>query len=338
MKILAPTNSPEEAVILEKKGANELYCGVLSAEWKSRFSNIGSSNRREFQRSNLKSFSELKRLVGNVSIPVYFTMNAFYTQDMYPDIIKEAETAVKAGVKAIIVTDINFLHELKKLQLDVEIHIGTGGTTFNNKTVSFYKSLGAHRVVIPRHVNIPEIIDISSRSDIETEIFIMNTRCMNVDGFCTYQHGLAELGIAGEIMKKMKIDELVGGLASRSKIAARLLNKSGGMKSVSACCIPYKVSGGKDSENRFIQSNFGIEKFTNHCGGCALYELMDSKVASLKIVGRQKSTSKKVRDVIFLKSLLSNMRNYSKSGFIEYARKRFIEIYGFNCKAERCYY
>jgi U32 family peptidase len=336
MKILAPTNNVKEARNLEKAGADELYCGVLTSEWKNNFTNIGSSNRREFKRSNLSSFSDLRKLIAGVTIPVYFTMNTFYTKDMYPQILNEAQLAVEAGVSAIIVTDINFMRFLRKL--NIEIHIGTGGTSFNNETIRFYKSLGANRIVIPRHVNIAEILDVSSKSEIETEIFIMNTKCMNIDGFCTYQHGLAELGIAGNIMKNMKTDEIIGKIVSKNRFAAYILNKSGALNSGSACCIPYEVSGGTKAENFFIQSNFGAERFRNHCGGCALYELKDSKVTSLKIVGRQKSEAKKIKDVVFLKSLLSNIQNHSKETFKEYSRKRFTEVYGFDCMQENCYY
>jgi len=60
MKILAPLNSPREIRPLLEAGADEIYCGVLAREWKDRYTNVGSINRREWSTSNLNTYQELE--------------------------------------------------------------------------------------------------------------------------------------------------------------------------------------------------------------------------------------------------------------------------------------
>ncbi len=333
MKILAPTNSPKEAEELILAGADELYCGVLSDEWAKRFTNIGSANRREFKRSNLKNFDKLRKLIRiskKYNVPVYLALNAFYSEEMYPLIVNEAIEAANLGVSAFIVADYNLMLQLKHLPVD--LHISTGATCFNTAVIEFYKNAGATRVILPRHVTIKEINNLADNG-IETEIFAMNTRCMNIDGFCTYQHGLSEQGMFGNLMKKVGVDEIARNMVTKSPGVAHILNKTGQLCNSSACCLMYNVSGGPVQENSYIASQFGASKMTNHCGACMLNKVKG--ITSLKIVGRQKATDKKKRDIFFLKELI---HGFQRNDYEDFAIETFQETYGFDCKKELCYY
>ncbi len=215
MKITAPVNKPEEVEKIIKEGAGELYCGVMPAEWKNKYTNIVSPNRREWTSANLSGFDELKEVV-NIAhacgVPVFLTVNTFYTQEQYPLILRQLTEANRIGVDALIAGDLGLLALLKKEGLNIDIHISNIGTAFNSETVAFYKELGAKRIILPRQLMVDEIVDlVKSESGIEFEVFGMNSGCKNIDGFCTYQHGISEIMYSQywDYFKKLHLDQHV---------------------------------------------------------------------------------------------------------------------------------
>ncbi|MCK5393081.1 MAG: U32 family peptidase, partial [Candidatus Omnitrophica bacterium] len=160
IKVLAPINRPEEVEQIIKAGADELYCGVLPENWKQRYSNIASPNRREWTSANLSNFGQLREIVKTAhsyGVPVYFAVNAFFTEQQYPLIMSHITEAKAAGVDALIVADIGLMLNIKEANLDINIHISNCGTAFNSETVEFYRDLGASRIVLPRQLMIDEI-------------------------------------------------------------------------------------------------------------------------------------------------------------------------------------
>jgi U32 family peptidase len=78
MKILAPLNSASEAEMLLANGAEELYCGLVPEEWIARYSGAIWLNRRSPAGGNLRSFSDLARVVEQAhqrAVPVFVTLN-----------------------------------------------------------------------------------------------------------------------------------------------------------------------------------------------------------------------------------------------------------------------
>ena len=129
------------------------------------------------------------------TIPVALTLNEhYYSKEQYPYLQEYIEQALKAGTDVFIIGDPALLFTLQDMGSSAQIHISTAGTAFNSETVHFYRDLGASRVILPRHLSLEEIGEIAQKvSGIELEVFILNSRCANVDGLCTFQHGLADL-------------------------------------------------------------------------------------------------------------------------------------------------
>lgn len=354
INILAPTNNPNEVERLIEAGANELYCGVISKTWYKYYTNMGSINRREFIISNLNSFDDLKSVVETAhsyNVPVFLTMNAFYSKKQFNLVLEEAEKALNLDVDAVIVADINLLLELNKIGNSVDLHISTGGTVFNSKTAEFYKGLGVKRIILPRHLTLKEITKISKVKNIDFEIFIMNTRCMNIDGFCTYQHGINEIKhtTVGNIMKRIHFDYMISNFMNYLPNLFDYAIRRGVLGDTSACCLNYNV---KVLFNKYlkiknrainnikcnIKQEIGPRQLLNHCGACSLYKLNDIGVRSVKIVGRENPTTKKIRDVAFLKNMLYLIKTKpSKQQFIQRCRLEYKIIYGSNCNMW-CYY
>jgi collagenase-like PrtC family protease len=335
IKILSPVSRCDEVEDVIAAGADELYCGILLDDWIKGYTVSASLNRRQEDNTILgtsphfKSFEELKESVEiahSRSVPVILTLNEhYYSKDQYPYLLSYVDKVLEAGIDAFIIGDVAFILSLRERGISTDIHISTAGTAFNSETVRFYQELGASRVILPRHLTIEEIESIASEvSDVELEAFILNSRCANIDGFCTFQHGLADL-------------------FPDEKVKEQYLN---------ACMLPYKISVYPDAkvesdsdikekiswERQSIWSALHIDD--RPCGACALFEFSKIGLHGVKIVGRQNAKSKKIKDVIFLRTLIDSLseKNPSKEEFRKFSRRLYQETYEWPCLIFKCYY
>ena len=342
MKILAPLKQEKETIPLIEAGADELYCGVMAEKWRGSYTNMASMNRRYSKTANLDSVEELKKVCKTAGeVPVYLTLNEqYYTEKQQKELlgsVKETEGLIAA----VILTDLGLLEKIKEKGID--IHISTGGTSFNSETVEFYKELGAKRVILPRQLRIEEIKEISGKTKgIELETFAMNTKCPNIDGFCTFQHGLNEvIRPKTSLLKKARLDfHLMDWMQGAPEWLQERIKGMDLMGSTSACYLNYDISMIKGDEKTGVQmkKRQQQETFKNHCAGCALYELKEYGIESVKIVGRENPLKKKLRDVRYLKRLKDALEEgIGEKEFTELAKKTYIDIYGRKCMGA-CYY
>ncbi len=316
MKILTPLDNSEEVEDLVKAGADEFYCGIISEEWNKKYTPVASSNRREWASNNFKSFEELEKAVKIAHLhnkPVFLTLNAhFYTNKQYLLLLKDIQRAKNIGVDALIIADIALVLTLKKLGANKDIHMSTGSVTLNSETAKFYSELGAKRIILPRHLTINEIKDIvQNASGIEFETFIFNEGCFNLDGFCTFHHGLGS--------KEWK-------------------------ERVLPCSIPYDVkllTKTTPKDERTIK--YRIKNLTKNllinCGACALYDFNKIGIKAVKIIGRGNSTEKKIKDITFLKEVLGCLEHCKdKEDFQSKAKLLYKKFYSNKCTYRNCYY
>ncbi len=354
MKILAPTNSVDEAVQLIEAGCEELYVGVMSRRWLENYHNSASANRREWSSANLDGFDELAQLVAAAhkrEIPVYLTLNAMYTDGQYDIIEKELHEAADAGIDAAIVADLGLLHLIREKKMPFDIHISTGGTSFNAQTVEFYKQQGAQRVILPRQLRRQEIIHISeSAGDMELEIFMLNSPCRNIDGYCSFSHGLRS-----NISKNDKRPHFFENLTAA---VGRNMHKLPGpirysnffrefFASDNGCGLNYSIeirNGGDTDRNRRkrIKHNIGRHFISFHgrtaCAACSLFNFQGYHLNSLKIVGRDRSTEKKIKDVTFLKRVREACGAHeNRETFSAAVQNIYKEIYKADCM-KQCYF
>ncbi len=346
MRILAPLKDADEARPLIEAGAEELYCGVLTEEWKREYTNIASMNRRYSGTANLGSVEELEKVCGiaeESSVPVYLTLNEQYYTEEQEERIMGLLSRVEGKISAAIATDIALIENIKE-NFKMDIHISTGGTSFNSETVRFYRELGASRVIIPRQVTIGEIKKIAKKAKgIELETFAMNTRCPNIDGFCTFQHGLNEIArpAAGGLMKKARMDfHIMDKTQGAPEWAQKMVKRIDLLGSASACQLNYRIESiegdAKAAEN--VKKRQQEMTYKNHCAGCALYDFEEAGIASVKIVGRENPTGKKIQDVKYLNALKNRLgEKPGRKEFEEFAKKTYKGTYGRDCR-EVCYY
>lgn len=325
MKLLSPLDSADEVDKLAAAGADEFYCGLLEEEWYERYPVI-SINRRPAGKGHFKDFASLRGAVArahDAGRQVFFTVNEhYYIQAQYPLITRYVEGACEAGVDAFIVSDVGLMAFLREQVCPVPIHISTGGTVFNRRTAAFYRELGAINITLPRHLTIEEIRDlVATMPGIGTTVFVLNSRCINVDGYCFFQHGLA-----------------------RREILPMFRN---------ACMLPFDItihdthaetsSRSYADEARMIERQRVWEKVhvdDYPCGACALYEFERIGIGSLKIVGRGNPLERKLKDIHFLKGLLDILQQEkpSQKEFRKKARETYTATYNRPCRIALCYY
>ncbi len=337
LRILSPLSEPNEVEQLIEAGAGEFYCGILPDQWRRDYSVAASINRRQEDNRkqgvspHMTSFEELARCVElarphNVKVAV--TLNEhFYSNQQYPILTKYIEECLKAGADTFIVGDIGMILTLQDIDPGVNIHISTAGTAFNAESVLFYRDLGAKRVILPRHLTLDEIQAIVDNvNGIELEAFILNSRCANIDGFCTFQHGLTEF--IDEPERKHDFEN-----------ACMMINKISA--DVKGCDSPEqaeKMLKKVSWERQHFWSAVHIDD--RPCGACALYELEHMGLAGVKIVGRANTFEKKIKDVRFLNGLLDYLRDKkpTKKEFREQARTTYKDLYDCVCLIFKCYY
>jgi collagenase-like PrtC family protease len=313
MKILSPVDTIEEIGQLAKAGADELYCGVTAEDWPYRTISV---NRRHDKAASFDGFKQLAEAVTSAhrhGIPLFLTLNEHYcTAADFPTILNYAKKARDLGIDGLIVSDLSLILALRSER--VELHVSTGGTTFNKESARFYQGLGVKRIVLPRHLTLKEMRGIvAAVPDLKMEAFILNSKCPYIDGLCTFHHGLD--AVTEPDQKKSYRN---------------------------ACMLPYAIASDNDRGNlawkkQHIWAIAHMDE--NPCGICALPDFEQIGIASLKIVGRGNPTARKVKDIQFLRAAYDlSQRSLVKGAFIEQARKLYRGTYGWPCRIYMCYY
>lgn len=318
MKILAPISSIEEVGKIIEAGADEVYCGVIDSELRKRYK-VPFINRRPFDNCNLPSFKELQEVVDYCherNVQVYVTLNEpIYTEEEFNYIEKNLQFFCKLGVDAVIVSDFGLVNFIKQKRYKIKIHISTCASVYNAQGVEFCKEHGASRVILPRHMTIEEISKLTKGDrDIEYEVIILNTNCQYDDGYCTYEHSL------GNYTKESSFQGGGCGAIEEMKIFMK--------KGSSSNLIP-------NVEGEFRKRQM---TFNSSCGVCSISQLQKIGIDSLKIVGREYVTEKKIKDIQFLYKARKLLEEYDKEAVLkELIKGEYIKSYNKKCNSH-CYY
>jgi len=340
LKITTPFRQKKEVIPLVEAGADELYCGYLSPEWKKRYTSL------EFERkgggSNFTDLTELRQAVDLAhkrKIPVYLALNGLYVKNQYPLLLKIVSQLNGIDLDGYIVADIGLLLTLAKQGFKKEIHISTGGTVFNSEAARFYKGLGASRIVLDRQVALDSIKALTFENpDIDFEVFILNTLCVYIDGFCTFLHTYGRERLEDISVKQWRKDDKVRMITSYDP-------QGGG----DACCLKYSVRAYDSRLNKRIDTDKIRPAFYKQliddceCGACAIYDIEKTKVKNIKIVGRQYSCDKRLQDTKFIRSVLDILKDnkgITREGFISAVQKQYRKTYNYNkqCRGNNCYH
>lgn len=274
IEILSPAGDFESVIAAVQNGANAIYLG-----------------QKDFSaRQNAKNFDEdeLKQAVSYChtrDVLVYLAINTLVSDTQIDNACKSIINACESGVDALIVQDLGLLYLIKEIAPTMPIHASTQMSVHTVKGAEFLKNQGVTRVVLARELTLKEIKEISSKVNIETEVFVHGALCMSVSGQCY-------------------ISSMIG-------------TRSGNRGNCAGTCrLPFTT---RNNSNDYDLS------LKDMCLASHVKELQNAGVTSLKIEGRMKRpeyvaiTAKTYSDIINnIEPDLETVRAvFSRSGFTD---------------------
>ena len=277
MKILAPLRNSDEVPPLCAAGAHEFYCGLTPPGWEDAFGPTWV-HRRNPKSAGVPGLEDLRRIVALAdNRAVYATLNApSYPAGAVPRLVEFGRMLLDdVGVAALIVAEWELLLALCEEGLASRVHISSLASCRNPGAAAIYRDLGVSRVILPRQVTLREIEE-TAIPGLEWEAFLLNDGCVFEEGICATTHAFGPYCIDDRIgIKSCGHDDRIGvkfrGLDDRYEFFKWTLNNCG------------------------CQTSRGYT--LGPCGLCALPRLARLGIASLKVVGREASLSRKVASV-----------------------------------------
>jgi len=313
MKIITPIRALEEQEMLISNGADELYCGLKTREWDEIFSENLWMNRRSPDQANITSLKDLEALIAVAhahAVKVSITLNApFYPENGMAYMLSLCGRLADMGVDALIVSDLNLLVELSRLNLSLRIHLSSLGACFNSYSVPFYKSLGVKRIILPRQLTLPEIkaIVTKHRDDMEFEVFAVNDGCYFEESFCQTSHTLGAFCLTDWAVTPLGADSSGTGKETVSPdLAARLAHFKTYLWYQNNCGSSFQQDGLPNGP----------------CSLCQFGDFRDWGVTAVKLVGREASFHRKMGSLQLVKAVRDKaLQTQNHDRIMDYARQ-----------------
>ena len=122
---------------------------------------------------------------------VYLTINIFARNRHIDPIKKYCKSLKSLGLDAVIVSDPGIFSIVRDMLPETKIHISTQANITNIASVTFWKKLGADRVILARELTLREIAEITNESAIDIETFVHGAMCISYSGRCLLSNYLA---------------------------------------------------------------------------------------------------------------------------------------------------
>ena len=182
LEIMAPAGNFECLRAAIQGGADSVYFGV------------GKLNMRSHSAGNFRpeDLNEVVRICREAGVKSYLTLNIVLYQEDLEDMRLTLDEAKKAGVDAVIASDIAAIEYCRSIGL--EVHISTQLSVSNEEALRFYSRF-ADVVVLARELNLGQVRDIyecierenicgPSGRKVRIEMFAHGALCMAVSGKC----------------------------------------------------------------------------------------------------------------------------------------------------------
>ncbi|MBN2368195.1 U32 family peptidase [Candidatus Woesearchaeota archaeon] len=181
IEIMAPCGSWESLMAAIKAGAGSVYFGIEKLNMRARAA-------RNFKLSDLKKISKLCR---SHNVKTYLALNIVLYDDELKEMRKICDSAKKAGISAVIASDIaaiEYAHSISQ-----EVHISTQANVSNFEAVKFYSKY-ADVVVLARELSLSQIKKIIEKvreekiqgpnGILKIELFVHGALCVSIAGKC----------------------------------------------------------------------------------------------------------------------------------------------------------
>lgn len=187
---------------------------------------------------------------------VYLTVNTLIKNiEFEKNLYDYLKYYYEIGIDAFIVQDIGLFNFIKENFPNIELHISTQVSISNSYGASFFKKIGADRLVLSRELSLKEIKNIYDKTHMDLEVFVHGAICVCYSGNCF-------------------MSSFFGGRSGNRGRCAQ------------PCRLPYNIS----YKNKNVKNKYLISP-SDMCLIDMIKELSEMGAYSLKIEGRMKSLS-----------------------------------------------
>lgn len=173
IELLAPVGSMDALRAAIQNGANAVYLGGKNFNARQYASNFDDDEILEAVK-----YAHLR------NVRVYVTLNILLDESELNDAIDYVRYLRKIGADAVIVQDIGFASIIKEIFPDVELHASTQMTVNNIYGIKHLEQIRFKRAVLAREVPLDELKSISSKTNMELEVFVHGALCFSYSGQC----------------------------------------------------------------------------------------------------------------------------------------------------------
>lgn len=173
IELLAPSGSKESLIAAVMNNADAVYLGGTKFSARAYASNFTD-----------EELTEAVDYCHSYGVKVYITINTLIKDEEMEEALEYAKHLYAIGVDALIVQDTGFIHRVRKILPDFELHASTQLSIHNGEGAVYFKEKGITRMVLARELSLEEITHISKDLGIETEVFIHGALCISYSGQC----------------------------------------------------------------------------------------------------------------------------------------------------------
>jgi U32 family peptidase len=173
IELVAPAGNLEKLRFAIVYGADAVYLSGKEFGLRARAGNF-----------SLCEMDEGVRFAHEKGAKAYLTLNIFARNRHIGGLEKYLDQIKDIGIDAVIVSDPGIFSVVRQTLPDMKVHISTQANTTNWRSIEFWRSMGAERVVCARELGLDEIGDISKKSPIELEAFVHGAMCISYSGRC----------------------------------------------------------------------------------------------------------------------------------------------------------
>jgi len=173
IEILAPVGGEEQLLAAVRCGADAVYFGLQNFNARRNASNFNGEN-----------LQDTIDYCHERDCKVNITVNTIVHDSEIDAMHKTVDTAVNAGVDALIIQDFAVARYVKDRWPDVAMHASTQMAVHNSEGVKILKDYGFKQFVLARELSIDEIKAIYDKTGEDLEVFVHGAHCMSVSGNC----------------------------------------------------------------------------------------------------------------------------------------------------------
>ncbi|WP_394699556.1 U32 family peptidase [uncultured Desulfobacter sp.] len=173
IELLAPAGNFEKLEIAVHYGADAVYLGGKDFNLRN-FS--GNFTDRELE--------EAIRFAEKHRVKIYLTCNIYSRNHEQDSITAFLERIGNIGPHAVIISDPGIIFQARQIIPHIDIHLSTQANTTNYNAALFWEQQGIKRINLARELSLEEIKTITSRTTIQTEVFVHGAMCMSYSGRC----------------------------------------------------------------------------------------------------------------------------------------------------------